>query len=501
MAPGEIRRAARAVGLGQDHGAQGGRGLRAARPRSRAHRRDRRHAPAALCPRHRHGGAELRPVSAYERRRERRLRPSCAGASTGQSSPSGWRQASTWSAWAAIAAAYPHQLSGGQQQRIAIARALAIRPRVLLLDEPLSALDAQIRRNMVEELARLHRELPNLTVLYVTHDQTEALTLADRIAIMRDGRLAACGHPRVTSIAARPTASPPPSSVAPTCFSGRVVSADPEARPSRSQLPARGCAASARGSLRAADSPALLCVRPHSLKLRPRRSGPTGWTASCASPTGKARPRRSRSPWAMRSSGSSARLRQARRCRAIAVAVHFAVRGRDDHPGRAVRWLRRAVPLPAPGRLDHVRSSGSCRRSCFRRRSSSIRLSLILREALSNRRRQRSILPRHCTFSLRAFSQRAREHAAHRARRDCGLHPPRLRARADSLLRALSGAHGRRAPDRDLHRAADLPRRALLHLHLRLGRHRERDADAGDRRARSRRSISSIRPGASSSPR
>ena len=89
---------------------------------------------------------------------------------------------------------YPRELSGGQQQRVAIARALAIKPRVLLLDEPLSALDAQIRRSMLGELARLHRELPDLTVLYVTHDQTEALTLADRIAIMRDGELVAHGR-------------------------------------------------------------------------------------------------------------------------------------------------------------------------------------------------------------------------------------------------------------------------------------------------------------------
>jgi 2-aminoethylphosphonate transport system ATP-binding protein len=88
---------------------------------------------------------------------------------------------------------YPRQLSGGQQQRVAIARALAIRPRVLLLDEPLSALDAQIRRSMLDELARLHRNLPHLTVLYVTHDQIEALTLADRIAIMRGGKLVAHG--------------------------------------------------------------------------------------------------------------------------------------------------------------------------------------------------------------------------------------------------------------------------------------------------------------------
>ncbi len=94
---------------------------------------------------------------------------------------------------AAYAKRYPRELSGGQQQRVAIARAIAIRPQVLLLDEPLSALDAQIRRSMVDELARLHRELPSLTVLYVTHDQSEALTLANHIGIMRDGKLGAFG--------------------------------------------------------------------------------------------------------------------------------------------------------------------------------------------------------------------------------------------------------------------------------------------------------------------
>ncbi|RFB79972.1 ATP-binding cassette domain-containing protein [Methylovirgula sp. 4M-Z18] len=88
---------------------------------------------------------------------------------------------------------YPRELSGGQQQRIAIARALAVRPKVLLLDEPLSALDAQIRRSMVEEIASLHRNMPDLTILYVTHDQSEALTLADKIAIMKDGMLSAHG--------------------------------------------------------------------------------------------------------------------------------------------------------------------------------------------------------------------------------------------------------------------------------------------------------------------
>ncbi|MFI9613651.1 ABC transporter ATP-binding protein [Streptomyces sp. NPDC052023] len=97
---------------------------------------------------------------------------------------------------AAYARRYPRELSGGQQQRVAIARALAIRPDVLLLDEPLSALDAQLRSGMLAELARLHRELPDVSILYVTHDQVEALTLADRIAVMDKARLQACGTPR-----------------------------------------------------------------------------------------------------------------------------------------------------------------------------------------------------------------------------------------------------------------------------------------------------------------
>ncbi|MFI6641971.1 ABC transporter ATP-binding protein [Streptomyces sp. NPDC050504] len=97
---------------------------------------------------------------------------------------------------AAYAKRYPRELSGGQQQRVAIARALAIRPGVLLLDEPLSALDAQLRSGMLAELARLHRELPDVSILYVTHDQVEALTLADRIAVMDKARLRDCGTPQ-----------------------------------------------------------------------------------------------------------------------------------------------------------------------------------------------------------------------------------------------------------------------------------------------------------------
>ncbi|MER7877474.1 ABC transporter ATP-binding protein [Streptomyces solisilvae] len=89
---------------------------------------------------------------------------------------------------------FPHQLSGGQQQRVALARALALRPRVLLLDEPLSALDAKVRLTLREEIRRLQREL-GITTLFVTHDQEEALSMADRVAVMRAGRLEQCAPP------------------------------------------------------------------------------------------------------------------------------------------------------------------------------------------------------------------------------------------------------------------------------------------------------------------
>jgi ABC-type Fe3+/spermidine/putrescine transport system ATPase subunit len=89
----------------------------------------------------------------------------------------------------------PGELSGGQQQRVALARALVIRPRVLLLDEPLSNLDAKLRWEMREEIRRIHRKT-KITTLYVTHDQKEALSLADRMAIMKAGKIDALGPPR-----------------------------------------------------------------------------------------------------------------------------------------------------------------------------------------------------------------------------------------------------------------------------------------------------------------
>jgi spermidine/putrescine transport system ATP-binding protein len=88
----------------------------------------------------------------------------------------------------------PSQLSGGQQQRVALARALAPKPRVLLLDEPLSALDLKLRKEMQAELKRLQRET-GITFILVTHDQEEALAMSDRIAVMRDGKILQIGSP------------------------------------------------------------------------------------------------------------------------------------------------------------------------------------------------------------------------------------------------------------------------------------------------------------------
>jgi len=90
---------------------------------------------------------------------------------------------------------YPLQLSGGQQQRVALARALVVQPRVLLLDEPLSNLDAKLRIEMREEIKRLQKKL-GITTIYVTHDQLEAMSISDRIAIMNKGKLLQYGPPR-----------------------------------------------------------------------------------------------------------------------------------------------------------------------------------------------------------------------------------------------------------------------------------------------------------------
>jgi len=100
-----------------------------------------------------------------------------------------------------LAARYPQELSGGQQQRVALARAIVVQPAVLLLDEPLSNLDANLREEMRYEIRRLHDEF-HITTVYVTHDQAEAMVASDRIAVMNQGRIEQVDAPR--ALYARP---------------------------------------------------------------------------------------------------------------------------------------------------------------------------------------------------------------------------------------------------------------------------------------------------------
>ena len=147
--------------------------------------------PAAAA-QYRHGVPELRAVSASRRVRERRLWPAGRARSPAPSSSAGSRRrcgacASTISAKRSV-----RSLSGGQQQRVALARAMVIEPDILLMDEPLGALDKQLRKDVQIEIRRMHVAHPR-TTLYVTHDQEEALVMSDRIAVMRGGRVVQLG--------------------------------------------------------------------------------------------------------------------------------------------------------------------------------------------------------------------------------------------------------------------------------------------------------------------
>ncbi|MFH5211849.1 ABC transporter ATP-binding protein [Antrihabitans sp. NCIMB 15449] len=163
----------------------------------------------------------------------------------------------------------PRELSGGQQQRVAIARALAIRPKVLLLDEPLAALDAALRQSMLAELQLLRKALPDTAMLYVTHDQSEALALADRIVVMRDARLVD------VDTAANLWQRPPTSFTAAflgganliPCTVGRVIGTSALISVADSTLNAEAPQPEVGKIDWAPGSPALLCVRPHAITV------------------------------------------------------------------------------------------------------------------------------------------------------------------------------------------------------------------------------------------
>ena len=163
----------------------------------------------------------------------------------------------------------PRELSGGQQQRIAIARALAIRPRVLLLDEPLAALDAQLRQSMLAELQRLKEALPDTAMLYVTHDQSEALALADRIVVMNDARL------MDVDTAENLWKRPPTSFTAAflgganliPCTVGRVIGTSALVSFAHKTVNAEAPQPPVGRNDWPPESKALLCVRPHALQI------------------------------------------------------------------------------------------------------------------------------------------------------------------------------------------------------------------------------------------
>ncbi len=157
------------------------------------------------------------------------------------------------------AAKYPHQMSGGQQQRVALARARAIRPQVLLLDEPLSALDAKVRVQLREEIRRIQTELA-ITTLFVTHDQEEALAISDRVGVMSQGRLEQLDTP--ATVYQRPASPFVAEFVGVTnSFSGTATGGG-LLLPGGRRLPAAVAAGQAAGST------VRVLVRPDDLRLR-----------------------------------------------------------------------------------------------------------------------------------------------------------------------------------------------------------------------------------------
>jgi spermidine/putrescine ABC transporter ATP-binding subunit len=158
---------------------------------------------------------------------------------------------------AGFEARQPRQLSGGQQQRVALARALVTRPKLLLLDEPLGALDKRLRQQMQIELKQIQREV-GITTIFVTHDQEEALTLSDRIAIFNEGRVVQAGKP--LEVYERPM----------TAFAANFLG---DANFFEGKIEAGGRIATSLGSLVTSDplpiagSPAMIAVRPEKITL------------------------------------------------------------------------------------------------------------------------------------------------------------------------------------------------------------------------------------------
>jgi iron(III) transport system ATP-binding protein len=165
-----------------------------------------------------------------------------------------------------LAQRYPSELSGGQQQRVALARAVVVEPETLLLDEPLSNLDANLREEMRFEIRRIH-DTTGITMVYVTHDQTEAMVAADRIALMRNGKIAQVGT-------ARDIYESPANAFVATFVGGTntlpATLVDPHT------VECCGARLRVRDDFDAATrGPVILCVRPHELSIEPANGDAT----------------------------------------------------------------------------------------------------------------------------------------------------------------------------------------------------------------------------------
>jgi spermidine/putrescine transport system ATP-binding protein len=164
----------------------------------------------------------------------------------------------------AFAERSPGQLSGGQQQRVAVARALVKRPAVLLLDEPLGALDLKLRQRLQVELSQIHREV-GTTFVYVTHDQEEAMSMADRIAVMNEGAIEQLGSPQ--EIYRRPASRFVADFIGEANFLPVTVEGSTAVLWDGARVPCAGGRA---------DGPATLMVRPESLRLTDPSQAPPG---------------------------------------------------------------------------------------------------------------------------------------------------------------------------------------------------------------------------------
>ena len=173
-----------------------------------------------------------------------------------------------------LADRYPRQLSGGQQQRVALARALVFTPDILLLDEPLSALDKKLRAELQWELKQIHQRV-GTTFIYVTHDQEEALSMSDQIAIIRDGRIVQSGPPRL--LYERPTTRFVADFLGKSNFiGGRVVALDGD----RLVYEVAGCryVQASAGAPRQVGDEIVVALRPEKVEIRKARGPRTAGT-------------------------------------------------------------------------------------------------------------------------------------------------------------------------------------------------------------------------------